>query len=293
MKITKLSTFASILLFAGCYTQFESGDYQRQPDLTKVERKIDSNTTQTDYYDNRMYSRYFQQFGSGYSFRHYDPFYDNYSNSAYNDFYFGWNYNQYYYSGYDYMNYRMDSWYYSRFGYWPNQYYCYNQPYYYGGGNYNNGNDNNNYVVTPSRRNRQGRNVAGNEVLSNNYYLPAVGSGVRIQTSNTNVLNPNSSNSNNTRNSISFGSSLPIILQGSSGTSNSTANSSIGSQPTNVSPPVINTPNPRGSIDFSSVVPPKPVENKPNVGNTNPPPAANPPQNSSQPRQRQGRTKGN
>lgn len=141
---TFLSFLIPAVLLTGCYTQFSGAGSatKRMPDLTKVETRVDDKTTVTDYYDNRSYSRYIRDFGYGFGYRYYDRYgYDPYLDfvSTYNtngwgysgyigfDYGYGCNYNYGYYNPYqpyfpaysDYLTYRMDLWYLSRFGHYP------------------------------------------------------------------------------------------------------------------------------------------------------------------------------
>lgn len=141
---TFLSFLIPAVLLTGCYTQFSgvNSASKRMPDLTKVETRVDDKTTVTDFYDNRSYSRYIRDFGYGFGYRYYDRYgYDPYLDfvSTYNtngwgysgyigfDYGYGCNYNYGYYNPYqpyfpaysDYLTYRMDLWYLSRFGHYP------------------------------------------------------------------------------------------------------------------------------------------------------------------------------
>lgn len=205
LQLSLLAFFLFVL--SGCYTQLTSTGNERTPDFTKVERKLDNNTTQTDYYDNRMYSYYFRYFGRYDAFNHYDPFYSYNYNDYYSPYY---PYYSGFYYGNDYLTYRMDLWYWNRFGYWG-----YNHSNYWGHGNsyYAYNNNYNNSTSDPSQRVRQGRNAVDPSLTSNTYYLPSVGSSQSNGLSGGQNNNSFQSYERSGRSSVDFG---PVIMTGSS-----------------------------------------------------------------------------
>lgn len=292
---TQISVITVLLIsLIGCYTQFSTvSDSDRRPDFTKIERKLDSSTTQTDYYDNRLYSYYFRHFGAYGSFNHYDPYYpNNYYGSLYSPYYYGYGY-----YGYDYLDYRMDTWYWNRFGYYNNPY-C--SPY-----GYNSGGtivivNGNSTPAEPSRRVRQGRNNLDPSLISGQFYLPSVGtnqvSGASSNGASSTILN-NSSSSNGPRvgrSTMDFG---PVTISGSStqgasssvGSSGSSSGSGSGQSSQNSTPAVRSS---RSSTETVTAPPPS-NNSAPAQTTAQPNNSRSSDSGSSSGRQRQGRNGGN
>lgn len=233
-KTIGLTVLIGIFFLSGCYTQFSStGSHQRQPDFTKIETKVDDQTTVTDYYDNRIYSFYFRHFSPNYAYRHYDPYLDNYYSWPSN--YFGFQYNHGFYGhqygyrygmgsgNYDYLDYRMDMWYWNRFGNWHHP--------------YNSWPSNSGYVVivTPHQPGfaeqnmiqRQGRGSTASSSSGPSYY-PTVGTG------STSVVKPNDILDNGRSGRSSY-PVLPTVITGGSSSGTSSSNTPSTSSTPNTS----------------------------------------------------------
>lgn len=223
------------LILTGCYTQFNAGSSSsgtRTPNFSKVETQVDENTRVTDYYDNNTYSWYLRNFNYGFGYRYYDMYgYDPVADyySTYNTW--GWGNRGYFDMGYDYIDYRMDQWYWRNFGYYPNWGF-YNQPvvYYYpydGGGT-----PNQNPVDHRRRSSRQNTLVDAN---SSRTYMPVS----NTELANSSVYRGSSSATERPsgRNSRSQVTETPAVSRSGAASSPAAVSTGSATQTGTVAPP--------------------------------------------------------